>query len=346
MTTTNRIRVGVIGVGFGQHVHVPAFRSDDRALITAICASEEERARTVGARLGIPRAFGDWRLLVSDPEIDAVSISVPPALQADIAQAAAQAGKHIFAEKPLAMNAIEGRAMEVAARASGVVHAVDFEFREVPAWLKCKELVTAGALGRLRQIYLSWRVETRAYREATTGWKRDASLGGGTLNLFVSHLLDAVLWMFGPVARLNARLDPPASAEARVDAWLNLVDGTPVSLSVAADAYHGSGHRIEIHGDEGTLVLENRSSDYIAGFTLALARRQENGFKSVAFTPTPADLDGRIAAVAGMVRRFLDAVEGQEEMRPNFADGLAVQMLSDGIRNAHRVGTWQTLTLR
>jgi predicted dehydrogenase len=346
------LRVAVIGGGFGQHVVVPAFRRDPRAAVELVCLSSEPRARAVADRLGVARASGDWRAVVGDPAIDAVAISVPPALQAEIAVAAARAGKHVLAEKPLAMTTREARAMAEAVDAAGVVGGVDFEFRELAAWQRARELVAGGAIGRVRQAYIHWMVETFAYRPAQVGqasWKREAAAGGGTINLFASHSLDAVAWMLGPIARVAARLTAPTpgAAEARVDAWLALADGTPVSLAIAADATVANAHRLEIFGDDGALVLENRGGDYAAGFTLALGRRGEP-WHAVELPAIEAGADGRIVAVGGLVRRFVDAVLARgpaaASFSPGFADGVAAQRAIDAIREADRTGTWQRLS--
>ena len=95
------ISIGIIGVGFGKRVHLPAFRSDSRCQVKGICAAHDDRALEVAKEFRIPRTFYRWEELVRDPEIDAVSIAVPPTLQAPIVCAAARAGKHVFCEKPL-----------------------------------------------------------------------------------------------------------------------------------------------------------------------------------------------------------------------------------------------------
>lgn len=340
-----QLRVGIIGGGFGQHVHVPAFRGDRRVAVDAICASTVERALALSARLEIPRAFGDWRALVADPQIDLVAISVPPSLQAEIAIAAAAAGKHIFAEKPLALNAASAQEMWDSVRRAGVVGVVDFEFREIAGWKRLKVLLDEQAIGRLRHVHFSWRVETLANREGKTNWKRDPSSGGGTLNLFGSHALDSILWAFGSVGRLSGRTwsPDPSIADTQVEAWLETAHGLPISMSLAADAPHGSGYRIEIYGDDGALALDNRTSDYATGFTLTIALRGKP-VKTLDLEPPTGGTDGRIAATASVVRRFLDGVETGSPVAPNFEDGLAVQRLMDAIRESEKSGAWQHLS--
>jgi predicted dehydrogenase len=270
------------------------------------------------------------------------------ALQAEVVQAAAARGKHVFCEKPLALSAGQARAMLATARETHVAHAVDFEFAELPSWQEARRLCATGALGRLRHVAVSWRVETLAYRQPKESWKLSAVEGGGTLNLFVSHCLYYLEWLLASrIERVAARLEPAgAAADARVDAWLELSDATPITLAVAADAFCGSGHSIEVYGEQGTLILENRSADYIKGFTLSLATRSSPTLTALAGGGDLPDGDGRVAAVGRLVGRFLDAVldpEQRAHFQPDLAAGHRVQILMDAIRAAHRSAKWQSL---
>jgi len=277
--------------------------------------------------------------MVDDPDLDALALSVPPHLQAEIALATVQAGKHLFAEKPLATCIAEAKAIVDTAAATGSIGAVDFEFRVIPAWLRAREIIESGQLGRVRQVFISWRLETFAYRTNQSTWKREAA--GGVLNLFVSHTFDSIEWMFGPVRRLAAHLEPATGADARAEVWLELVDGPNVSISAAADLPGGSGHRVEIYGDDGALFLENVSNDYINGFTLRMVSRAGQT-TTIELPPVPAGEDGRVSAVAEVVRRFVDAIEARVPMIPGLQEGLAVQRLIDLTRDAHRSGRWSS----
>src|SRR4029077_16925494 len=108
----------------------------------------------------------------------------------------------------------------------------------------------------------------------------------GTLNQFVSHSFFYLEWLLGPVARIAAHLTPrDAAGDARADLWLELASGCPVSVSVAADAFLGSGHRLEIYGEQGALLLENRTADYVNGFTLSLGTRGTRAFSTQVSKP-------------------------------------------------------------
>src|SRR5262245_22425821 len=103
----DRLRVGVIGVGFGARVHVPGFQVLPETRVAAVCAARRDHAAAVAAEYGIQTATADFRDLLRDPAIDAVSIAAPPHLHHQISIAAAIAGKHILCEKPLARTVAE-----------------------------------------------------------------------------------------------------------------------------------------------------------------------------------------------------------------------------------------------
>jgi predicted dehydrogenase len=354
MTTTTGpparpIAVGVVGIGFGQQVHTPAFRADSRCRVVAVGATSLQRARSVADKLGVPKAFGDWRSVVADPEIEVISVALSPSVQPAVVIAAAEAGKHVFCEKPAAMNATQARQMLEAVERAGVAHAIDLIFPEITEWREAKATIESGMLGELRHVALAWRVEQYAYRlRCTDSWKTKAEEGGGALNNFVSHSFYYLEWLLGPIEKLACRLVMRLGGDAQVDLWLRTAAGVAVTASVVADAFLGSGHRLDVHGDDGALVLENRTADYVKGFTLAVGTRKTNTLVPVAPTPAPSEGDGRVLAVAPIARRLLDVVDARRvgtaeaAVVPNLRHGLRVQILLDLARaSADAEGAWK-----
>jgi len=335
------LRVGIIGTGFGQHVLAPAVRADPRAYLVSIASSSRERALSVAGRLEIPEAYGGWQDLLAESAIDAICIAVPPVLQPEIAESAASLRKHVFCEKPLAVDVAAAERVLTAARSAGVAHAMDFEFREVPVWQEVKRILSKGTIGRVQHVALCWRVETRAHRAKTGGWKLKAGDGGGALNQFASHSLDYLEWLFGRIRRVRAHLGPEgASADARVEAWIDVADGLPITMSIATDAFLGCGHRLEIYGQQGTVVLENRTSDYVSGFTLSVGTRLEGTLRQIMRSGLEDD-DGRVGAVGRVFHQFVDAILEGRDAQPNLENGVRVQHLLALFHEAQRLGSWQ-----
>ena len=340
-----QLRIGVIGIGFGQKVLVPAFAAEPHCKVTGICATDFERARRVADRLDLPKAYGNWEELVADRDIDVVGIATPPSIQPAIAVAALAGGKHVFCEKPIACNLEGASQMLAAARTSGRAHMVDFEFPEVPAWQYAKAILDSGALGQLTHVTVSWQVETYASRKGIRSWKTDAGMGGGALSSFASHSFYYLEWLIGPIRRLTAHLFPPAapsatgSGDTLAALWLEHQNGVPSSLCISSTAFLGSGHRVEIYGQQGTVLLDNPSRDYISGFSLWHGTRKTNRLECVYRGQTEdAETDGRIAPVNSLVKRLVTWARDGIPTNPDFEDGFRVQRLLDAAYRSSDTG--------
>lgn len=316
---------------------MPAFQSDPRCQVVAICASTRARARTVADRLDIAQAFGDWRAVIASPEVAAVSIAVPPALQPEIAIAAARAHKHVFCEKPLALNHADAQMMLDAVRASGVANAIDLEFAELPAYRAAEQLLRSGELGQIRSLALTWEVRTRI--RPADSWKEQVESGGGALGGFAAHAIYLVERLFAPVVRLSS---PSALGVAgrRIKAELELAGGLHARLTIATDADPATGHRLEAQGRNGGLVVENRGPDHVRGFTVRVVSQMTGRETQVPLEELSADGDARVAAVAPIASRFVAAALGGPAASPGIAEGVRVQRVLDALRVAPTDGTW------
>lgn len=338
------IGVGIVGCNYGRMVLVPAFRSDLRCEVVALAGTDAARTAELARAANIARGLGDWRALVEDRAVAAVAVAVPPDLQPEVAQRALALGKPVFAEKPLAADLPGAAAMLAAARASGKPTMIDFNFPELPAWRRAKEMLDAGAVGRLRHVVVTWNVENAATRLRLASWKTRAGGSGGLLGNFVCHCFHYLEWFCGPVAGLGGRVFPLPGGDAESSLSLALAFASQAggSLQMSCASFLGSGHRIEFYGEEGTLLLANPTADYFRGFTLAHARRSEPRLQPVAIEDADGDpsADSRVPPVARLVRRFLDACERGGAPSPGFAEGWRVQYLIDAARRAHDGGRW------
>jgi len=334
------IRIGVVGLGFGRQVHAPAFQSIPNCRVVALAGRRRDQADAAAAQIPGTRGFGSWREMLDVAELDAVSIAVPPATQPEIAIAAAERGLGVFCEKPAAGDPAAAEAMLAAVRRYGVAHAVNFLFPEIPAWQAAKQATAAlAARHPLRQAALTWRVETYAHRhDLHDGWKRSPIEGGGALNTFVSHSLYYLEWLFGPARAVLARLLPSAADDASVMAWLDFDSGLHVTLEVATDCPFGSGHRLEVYGGDGAVMLENQASDYVRGFAMRAETR--SGKPSETVEPIPGNEDGRIWATAQIAARFSERVRSGACGSPDLVDGLRVQQILAACRESDRTRRW------
>lgn len=345
------VRIGIVGCGYGAQVLAPAFRADPRAELVAIGARNHETLQTTAEKLGIPNAFADWRLLLEPGLIDAIAIAVPPVAQAEVAIAALMRGLPVFAEKPLAVDLAQAATLAQLASRARCANMIDFNFREIGTFRTARRILEEGILGSLRQISLAWHVESYANRAGIENWKTDQVSGGGALTNFVSHSLDYLEWLLGPIGGLYARLAGMPLDTRRNDTSvtmaLQFASGAAGSLTMSAAAYRGSGHRIEFYGADGSMILENPTADYMRGFTLNLARRPDQGFSPVEIEAAAGDAwqDGRIWPASRLVGRFLDWVTGGAPAEPSFAAGLRVQQLIDAAQRSHGAGRWVEMPL-
>jgi len=311
-----------------------------------LAGTDSARAAELARADEIRLAFGSWTQLVEHPDVDAVTIATPPALQPGIALRALELGKAVFAEKPIAADLADAKAMAEAAANSGRATMVDFNFSAIPSWRKAKALLDQGAIGRLRHVAVNWHVENQATRMRLKNWKAQGEDGGGALGNFVSHSFHYLEWLCGPIRGLSARLSglPDAPAiETHASISLAFGSGAAGSLAMSCASYLGSGHRLEFYGDDGSLTLINTTPDYMRGFKLRLAWRPVEALALVE-VDDPLDRgfpsDGRIAPVSRLAADFLEAIAHAKPAWPGFAEGCRVQRLLDAARRAHDGGCW------
>jgi predicted dehydrogenase len=199
-----------------------------------------------------------------------------------------------------------------------------------------------GAIGALRHVAVHWHVENRTVQMRTRNWKTRNDDGGGVLGNFISHCFHYLEWFCGPTARLSAKLSGlPGDQDLQTTAAIaiDFEIGSVASLSVSCASYLGSGHRVEFYGEDGTLLLHNPGADYMRGFELHYAKRPAPLARIAVHDPADAQYpDGRIAPVARLANKFLDAVEAGVLTQPSFAEGYRVQQLIDATQRSHRLG--------
>ncbi|MFN2387046.1 MAG: Gfo/Idh/MocA family protein [Thermoanaerobaculia bacterium] len=198
-----RVRVGIIGTGWGARVQVPAFRSAGLH-VTAIAGSNPEKTRRVAAEHDL-MAFDDWKDLVASPEFGLVSIVTPPSEHLQMALAALEAGKHVLSEKPTARNVQEAEWMtSAAARRPGQLALIDHELRFLPSWRAARAM--RGELGALRYVEVRYASPSRADPSRPWTWWSDAEKGGGVWGAAGSHYVDALRYFAGEITAVQGLL--------------------------------------------------------------------------------------------------------------------------------------------
>ena len=153
---SSTISVAVVGTGFGQKVHLPAFEAHPQTQVVAVYHRDLDKAKAIASAHNIPYAANTIEDIVALPEVMAVAISTPPFLHFEMAKIVLQSGKHLLLEKPTTLIADEARELYQMAKAKGAIATMDFEFRFIPAWQMLAELLAQGYVGEKRLIKIDW----------------------------------------------------------------------------------------------------------------------------------------------------------------------------------------------
>jgi predicted dehydrogenase len=338
------IGVGIVGCNYGRTVLIPAFRQDPRCEVVALGGTDAARTADLARAANVARGFGSWQALVEERAVAVVAVAVPPDLQPAIAQRALELGKPVFLEKPLATDLVGARLILESARKSARPTVIDFNFPELTPWRRAKTILDNGAIGRLQSVLMTWNFESRATRLRLDSWKTRGDGGGGPLGNFVSHCFYNLEWLCGPICGLTARLFalPDRDADGSIALALAFASGAGGSLQVSCASLLGSGHRIELYGEDGALVLANPTADHFRGFELRFARQGDDALKTIPIENADEGpfSDSRISPVSRLVRRLIDACESGSSPSPGVAEGYRVQCLIDAARRAHASGRW------
>ena len=256
----NRVRCAVIGCGTIAAVHARILSALETADLVACCDIIPERATALAGDLGIPRWTTDYAEILADPEIDSVTICTPHYLHAPMIIAAAEAGKHVLVEKPMAMDGASAAEAVAACRAAGVRLGVCLQNRRNAATVQVKRAIEEGLLGRLLMLsgQVLWYRGEEYYTEST--WRgRWATEGGGALINQAIHTLDLMTYLGSDVRTVSARMGTlghrTIEVEDAVSAVLEYESGALGSFAAATCAYPGSDVRLEVMGSEGSALI-------------------------------------------------------------------------------------------
>jgi myo-inositol 2-dehydrogenase/D-chiro-inositol 1-dehydrogenase len=210
------LNIGVVGTGFMGRTHSNAFSQVNhffdlpyKPVLKAICARSGDKARAFAAQWGYESVETDWRKLVESRDVDVVDIASPNDTHAEIAIAAAKAGKMVLCEKPLGRNPSESEAMVAAVEKAGVANMVWYNYRRVPAVTLAKQLIDEGRLGRIfhyRTKFLQdWTISSDLPQGGTALWRLDANVAGsGVTGDLLAHNIDTALWLNGHINEVSA----------------------------------------------------------------------------------------------------------------------------------------------
>ena len=361
------LNVGMIGYGFMGRAHSNAYRKVNhffdlahQPVLKAVCARTADKAKAFADQWGYESVETDWRKLVERKDIDLIDICTPNNTHAEIALAAAQAGKMILCEKPLAMNGAEGRKMVEAVEKAKVPNMVWYNYRRVPAVTLAKQLIDEGRLGKIfhyRANFLQdWTISADLPQGGTALWRLDvAAAGSGVTGDLLAHCIDTALWLNGGITTLDAmtetfikerkhNLTGKVEKVGIDDACAFMCRFNNGSLGLFESTRYARGHKalytFEINGEHASIKWDLHDLHRLQYFD----HRDQGivrGWRSIHVTDgdhpymghwwVPGLQIGYEHSFVHQVADFLDGMAKGKPAQPDFRDALQTQYVCDAI---------------
>ncbi|WP_209121052.1 Gfo/Idh/MocA family protein [Alkalihalobacillus sp. BA299] len=381
-----KLNVGLIGAGFMAKAHSlaiagmpmyfwPAPALPHRKMVADIT---EDLAKDAAARLGYDQYTGNWMDIINNPEIDIVDIVTPNDSHAEIAIAAAKAGKHIISEKPLARTAAEAKTMLDAVNEAGVKHMVAFNYRRTPAVALAKKYIEEGAIGKVLNFRGTYLQDWSADPNSPLSWRFQKDIAGsGALGDIGTHVVDFARYLVGEITEVMAEtqtwvkerpiqtggVDKLGTVKSSADVPKGIVDvddeimtllkfenGAVGSIEATRNAFGRNNFlTFEIHGEKGSLYFNYERSDELQVF-FADDPADRRGFRTVytgpahpygeGLWPIPALGIGYGDTKIIEIYDFVKAIAEDTNVYPNFDDGYQICVISDAILESAQNRQW------
>jgi predicted dehydrogenase len=370
------LNIGMIGYGFMGRAHSNAYRKvgnffelKHQPVLKAVAARDVKKAQEFADKWGYETVESDWRHLLKRRDIDAVDICTPNNLHAEIAIAAAKAGKMILCEKPLSMDAKEGEKMVKAVEAAGVPNIVWYNYRRIPAVTFAKQLIDSGKLGRIfhyRAKFLQdWTISKDLPQGGQALWRLDvAAAGSGVTGDLLAHCIDTAIWLNGSVTSVSAMTETFIKERKHTltgkvekvgidDACAFLARFKNGSLATFESTRYARGHKalytFEINGENASIAWDLHDLHRLSWFD----HRDEGplrGWRSIHVTDgdhpymknwwVPGLAIGYEHSFVHQVADFINAIGTKKPAGPTFRDALETQYVCDAVLKSAKTGKW------
>ncbi|MCX8155368.1 MAG: Gfo/Idh/MocA family oxidoreductase [Verrucomicrobiae bacterium] len=373
------LNVAVIGCGFMGRAHTNAHRKvwnffdvPYRPVLKVICDVNEERAKKFAERWGFEGYETDYRKVMQRDDIDLVDICLPNNFHAEVAIAAAKAGKMIICEKPLARDGKEAQAMVKAVEKAGVANFVSFNYRRIPAVTLAKQLIDEGRLGRIfhyRAKFLQdWTISKDVPQGGDALWRLDVkAAGSGVTGDLLAHCIDTALWLNGSIEKVNAmtetfvkeRLHQLTGKVEKVgidDACAFLARFSNGSLATFESTRYARGHKalytFEINGEHASIAWDLHDAHRLQWFDHR-DQGKVRGWRSIHVTDhggdhpymdkwwVPGLMIGFEHSFVHQLNDFFVGVANGKPASPTFKEALETQYVCDAVLKSAKTGRWE-----
>jgi predicted dehydrogenase len=363
----------MIGYQFMGRAHANAWRQVGRFFelpadveLAVVCGRTRAGVEAAAAKLGFAEAATSWREVVARKDVDVVDVCTPGDSHAEIAIAAAAAGKAVLCEKPLANSVADAARMRDAVERAGVVNAVCHNYRRAPAVALAKRFVESGRLGRIhhwRGTYLQDWIVDPAFPRVWRLQKEHA--GSGALGDIGSHSIDLARFLVGEITEVSGLLEtfvperplPEGRGMGAVDvddAALALVRFASGAIGTVEGTRFATGrknhNRFEVNGSRGSVAFDLERMNELELYEEA---GPESGFRTILATDPshpyvaawwpPGHILGYEHTFVHTVRDFVLSLATGGAMQPDFADGLANQRVLEAIERSAASRRWETV---
>ena len=340
----DKLNFALIGCGRISDLHAPGYLRSDDARIYAVCDANPDVSASRMKEWNAEKSYSDYRKLLEDPDVDAVEIIVPHHLHRELTVAACEAGKHVSVQKPMAITVGECDQMISAAERAGVQLKVFENFVFYPPYMKAKELIEEGAIGRPLGIRIKlggaarggWKVPLKAWL-----WRLNEDTCGGGPNIFDDgyHKFSLAIYLLGGIDRVNGWVDrsfgvvdAPALISWQYDnGRTGFMDSTLSTNLTVKSKYYSVDERVEVAGTEGTIWITRCTATLIDEPPLILY----SGGRTYSFDHIRSDwLDSFIESV----RHFISCLKHGGEPMLTGARGKEVLQFSHAALKSSRTG--------
>lgn len=334
-----------------------------------LAETNDELARKKALELGFNRSTGNWKDLVNDSKINVVDICSPNFLHKEMALAAIAAGKHVYSEKPLALNANDALEMTLAAEKAGVKTLVGFNYAKNPASQLAKEIISSGEIGEVVHFRGTHNEDYLANPMSPMSWRlKRAYSGSGALGDMGSHIINMAQYLVGNIMAVNGDLQtvvkqrPNAEDSSKLSevenedqahALLRFSQGAIGTIETSRIAWgRKMGLTYEITGTLGTIIFDQERLSEIKLYKSG-ENSARDGFKTILLGPEHPDYKYFcVSAGHGLgyndqkvveVRDLVEGIAKNKPIWPDFRAGYQVSLVIDAIEKSHKLGQWITI---
>jgi predicted dehydrogenase len=350
-----KIRVGIIGTGFGAKVHAPMLNFHNNFEVVSISSVSRGNIEEVKAVSGIENVYTNWREMLDQETVDLIIIASAVHLHHDMVLAAYEKGVHVLCEKPMALHSSETEKMIFAKETAKKLGLINHEFRFLPARTKVKEIIDNGALGKILHVrYLCSYASYTALMTRTRGWLGQEDKGGGMLGALGSHMTDSLQWWMSSTftevfsqlpIHVPIQVDETGTTETRTadDSFQiigELENGATVTMElISAARQTADSWRLEVFGTNGTLIMLNDNKVLFSSGDLPLTE-----VELIPDLQAPLDMPEIAARYYNGFNRMLDALyetidtNTKHPYLADFENGHMTQKVLDAVRLSAREG--------